>query len=168
MKLGEKLSSKQKALESDSDDDNDEQVNMEGCETVKKNEGSKVSKEIPLILAPSHVENESNPWLSTSVVLPSSEYSKPQAIENNDETSSSSDDDAEQEVIETPIVQEPRVEKKIETIQMPTIVSEKKSSQDEAQTKDLMNIQEAFADDDVVAEFEREKVCYIKLILKEK
>jgi U3 small nucleolar RNA-associated protein 14 len=111
-----------------------------------------------LILAPSHIETEANPWLTTnSPVLPASEYSKPAEIRNEDSSSSESGD--EEKVEEPPnesygvTTSQPK-----EYLNMPTTTKRVEIVQEENHEQHQMNIQEAFADDDVLAEFEKEKV----------
>jgi U3 small nucleolar RNA-associated protein 14 len=133
----------------------------------------KKSTEIPLIIAPSQAEAEANPWLTTnSVVLPASEYSKPTEV-RNEETSSESDDDEDNDVGdkeegEKDQSQEQSTDKNesygvtqaapVDHLQMPVpnkrVEVEPRPQENEHHQ---MNIQEAFADDDVLAEFEKEK-----------
>lgn len=156
LKIGKKLSSKQAEVDSDDDDDDDDETKEIVEETKKK------PTEIPLILAPSHQEAEANPWLTTtgSVVLPASEYSKPMEVQKSDESSSSSESEAEEEEKTTKPSQTEGLKKekpkKDEHLEMPKTTKpiEIKEINDQHQ----MNIQEAFADDDVLAEFEKEKV----------
>ena len=152
------MATKQETIESD---DDDEIAAVPVVPMLKTN-----SNEIPLILAPSQNEIDSNPWLTStsSVVLPSSEYSKPDEIRNDEE--SSSDDDEEIQTQSTDQIEEENLQisstERIteKNLQMPTISktsnSNEKSTLDDQQHR--MNIQEAFADDDVLAEFEKEKV----------
>lgn len=124
----------------------------------------KKTTEIPLILAPSHAESDANPWLTTSAVLPASEYSKPAEV-RNEETSSSSEseeeEEAEAEVVQPPAANESyglttTATKVPEQLNMPTI-TKRVDIEPEKTEEHQMNIQEAFADDDVLAEFEKEK-----------
>jgi len=161
LKIGKKLSSKQAEVDSDDDDDDETKEIVE--ETKKK------PTEIPLILAPSHQEAEANPWLTTtgSVVLPASEYSKPMEVQKSDESSSSSESEAEAEEEEEKTSKPSQTSgltkekpKKDEHLEMPKTTKpiEKKEINEQHQ----MNIQEAFADDDVLAEFEKEKTDLIE------
>lgn len=155
MKLGKKLS--RKAADGDSDDDDDEEPSLKPvAEVLKKN-----PTEIPLILAPSHLENEANPWLTTtaSPVLPASEYSKPNEV-RNEETSSSENEEEEEEqpvIDETYGVTSTTTKEKLpEQLKMP-MTTKRVETVSEEKDEHRMNIQEAFADDDVLAEFEKEK-----------
>ena len=156
LKLGKKLSTK--AVQNDTDDDEDEdEPSLKPAVVVMK----KKPTEIPLILAPSHLENEANPWLTTtaSPVLPASEYSKPSEV-RNEETSSSSESEQEEDE-EKPVVNETygvtsTTEKVPEQLKMP-VPTKRVEKVEEHKEEHRMNIQEAFADDDVLAEFEKEK-----------
>lgn len=164
---------KQAATNSDDEDEDSEteEVLKKAVEPTKKR-----LTDVPLILAPSQLEAESNPWLTTTddPVLPSSEYSKPVEVRNDDQSSSSdSDDDEVQEGdksnTQDQLLQEPTKSKSIygatsqekEHLEMPAMnKSNGKEHQQpqEATRQHQMNIQEAFADDDVLAEFEKDKV----------
>ena len=147
-----------KAAEDDSDDDDDEEPSLKPAAEVSK----KTPTEIPLILAPSHLENEANPWLTTttSPVLPASEYSKPNEVQNEETSSSESEEEGEQE---KPVVNETygvtsttTKEKLSEQLKMP-VTTKRVETVSEEKDEHRMNIQEAFADDDVLAEFDKEK-----------
>ena len=176
MKLGKQLSTKQAATNSDDDDEDSEteEVLKKAVEPTKKK-----LTEVPLILAPSQLEAESNPWLTTTdnPVLPSSEYSKPVEVRNDDQSSSSDSDDDEgadgeaqddeKANTQDQLLQEPTKSKSIygatsqqkEHLQMPAMNKSNGQEQpQEATRQHRMNIQEAFADDDVLAEFEKDKV----------
>ncbi|CAF3447285.1 unnamed protein product [Rotaria socialis] len=169
LKLGKHLRTKQAQDESD-DDDDDEDEDEDAQPASKPGVGIQKKKpiEIPLILAPSQIEAESNPWLTTtgSAVLPASEYSKPNEVRNEDMSSSDSDEEHEKENDENPSQNEPieniesygvtTATKPVEHLTMPD--SMKRIEIELKQTEQhQMNIQEAFADDDVLAEFEKEK-----------
>ena len=96
-------------------------------------------------------------------------------VRNSDESSSESEEEEEEEEREAPPVEEMPTKsnetygvtnekaKKQEHLQMPKInkpaeKTEIDKNKNEAQEQHQMNIQEAFADDDVLAEFEKEKV----------
>ncbi|CAF0886730.1 unnamed protein product [Rotaria sp. Silwood1] len=168
LKIGKQLSSKQAQAESD-DNDEDEEQSSSSKPTVEI--PKKKSTEIPLILAPSQIESEANPWLTTtsSPVLPSSEYSKPSEVRNEDtSSSSSSDDDEDEDEKENPADQTQNGSsenttsygitnpKQSEHLNMPD--NTKRIEIEPKRTEQhQINIQEAFADDDVLAEFEKEK-----------
>ena len=172
VKLGKQLSSKQATMSSDDDDDDDESSSKAAAVKPKAR-----STEIPLILAPSQLEAESNPWLATtgSPVLPSSEYSKLVGVQNDDQSSSDSDDDEkEKEGHDADSAPAPSASstqgssygvtaQSQEHLKMPTTSKPQEANQTlpDAHTDQeyRMNIQEAFADDDVIAEFRKEKVC---------
>jgi U3 small nucleolar RNA-associated protein 14 len=149
------LSTRQAQSDTDDDDDDDEEPSLKPAVEVPK----KKSTEIPLILAPSQMESEANPWLTTtsSPVLPSSEYSKPTEVRNED--TSSSDSEQEEEEIK-PSVNEAygvtTTTKLPEQLNMP-VTSKRVEIEPQQREEHQMNIQEAFADDDVLAEFEKEK-----------
>jgi hypothetical protein len=153
IKLGKQLSKKQAEAESD-----EEEFEKPIAEIPKKK-----STEIPLILAPSQTETEANPWLSTtSVVLPSSEYSKPTEVRNEDTSSSSESENEEGEVEAPPKDELPAsygvtATKPLEHLNMP-IPTKRMEIEPQRTEQHHMNIQEAFVDDDVLAEFEKEKV----------
>ncbi|CAF3837564.1 unnamed protein product, partial [Rotaria magnacalcarata] len=169
LKLGKHLRTKQAQDESDDDDDDDDD-DEDAQSASKPAVGIQKNKpiEIPLILAPSQIEAESNPWLTTtgSAVLPASEYSKPNEVRNEDMSSSDSDEEHEKENDEGPSQNETientesygvtTATKPVEHLTMPD--SRKRMEIEPKQTEQhQMNIQEAFADDDVLAEFEKEK-----------
>ncbi|CAF4251971.1 unnamed protein product [Rotaria sp. Silwood2] len=166
LKLGKQLSTKQAQAESDDNDDDEEDEPSSSKPTVEVQK--KKSTEIPLILAPSQIESEANPWLTTthSPVLPSSEYSKPSEVRNEDTSSSDSDEEEEEKENQTDQTQNESSEnntsygitipKSAEHLNMPD--STKRIEIEPKQTEQhQMNIQEAFADDDVLAEFNKEK-----------
>ena len=174
MKLGKQLSTKKAKTNSDDEDDDDsetEEVLKKAVEPTRKK-----LTEVPLILAPSQLEAESNPWLTTTEgpPLPSSEYSKPTEVRNDDQSSSSdSEDDDQLQGGETDHIEDqpPQESTKAkshygvtsetqEHLQMPSTSKStgKEQQPEEATRQHQMNIQEAFADDDVLAEFEKEKV----------
>ena len=157
------------------DSDDDDELDTMNDESVKStvNTMKKKSGEIPLILAPSQQETESNPWLTTngSAVLPASEYSKPMEVRNSDQSSSSSESEDDENAEEEAPQDEPTLETKTsdgvanqkqEHLTMPkankSLAKETDSKPNETNKQHHMNIQEAFADDDVLAEFEKEKV----------
>jgi len=139
-------------------DDDEEEPSLKPISEIPK----KKSTEIPLILAPSQTETEANPWLTTtnSVVLPSSEYSKPSEVQNDDTSSSESDEEEEKEneKNDPPLNESYGVTttKLPEQLNMP-VTTKRIEIEPEQREEHQMNIQEAFADDDVLAEFEKEK-----------
>lgn len=147
-----------KAAEDESDDDDDDEPSLKPVAEVPK----KNPTEIPLILAPSHLENEANPWLTTttSPVLPASEYSKPSEVRNDETSSSESEEEEEEPVVNETygVTSTPTKEKLPDQLKMP--VTSKRVSEEKDEHR--MNIQEAFADDDVLAEFEKEKTDLIE------
>ena len=160
LKLGKKLSTKQ--AQSDTDDDDDDDDDEEPSLKPVVEAPKKKSTEIPLILAPSQIETEANPWLTTtsSPVLPASEYSKPTEVQNEETSSSDSEEEEEEEV--KPIVNETYgVTKLPEQLHMP-VTSKRVEIEPQQREEHQMNIQEAFADDDVLAEFEKEKTDMIE------
>lgn len=165
MKLGKKLSKKKVEEESDDDDDEEEEEDEDETTTLKPvaDASKKKITEIPLILAPSHAEAEANPWLTTSTVLPASEYSKPAEVKNDEESSSSSESEEEQEQEESKVVQPVATSESYGlTAKVPEQLNMPKTSKsiepgNDKREQHQMNIQEAFADDDVLAEFEKEK-----------
>ncbi|CAF1047253.1 unnamed protein product [Rotaria sordida] len=164
LKLGKQLSTKKAQAESDDDDDDDDDDEQSSSKPIVEI-SKKKSIDIPLILAPSQTESEVNPWLTTSPVLPSSEYSKLVEVQNEDTSSSSSSDSDEQDEKENQTQNESSenntsygitTSKPSEHLNMPD--NTKRIEIESKQTEQhQMNIQEAFADDDVLAEFEKEK-----------
>jgi U3 small nucleolar RNA-associated protein 14 len=112
------------------------------------------------------MESEANPWLTTtdSPVLPSSEYSKPTEVRNEDTSSSESEEEKENEE-EKPSLNETYgvtiTTKLPEQLNMP-VTSKRVEIEVQQREEHQMNIQEAFADDDVLAEFEKEKTDIIE------
>lgn len=170
LKLGKQLSKKQAEADTEDDDDDDDDeaklVTKPSAELTKKKPA-----EIPLILAPSQADGDENPWLTatTSVVLPASEYSKPGEVRNEETSSSDSGDDeeADEDEQEQPV---PNNESygvtqaaQVDHLQMP-VPNKRVEAQPQPQENEhhQMNIQEAFADDDVLAEFEKEKTDMIE------
>ena len=141
-------------------DDDDEELSSKPIPEVSK----KTPTEIPLILVPSQIDTETNPWLTgtttNSSVLPSSEYSKPIEVQNEDTSSSDIIEKIEQDqtkTVENNVTYGITTSKPSEHLNMP--ITTKQTQNEMQQTEQhQMNIQEAFADDDVVAEFEKEKV----------
>jgi U3 small nucleolar RNA-associated protein 14 len=174
------LSAKQAPTNSDDEsmnDDIDQGLTKEPSRSIF-GATAKKSMEIPLILAPSQSESESNPWLATShsSALPSSEFSKPLEVRNDEQSSSSDTDDDEHNDENKDIgnVDKDTDQQASTTnasygvtshvqdhLQMPTVskpLDKQKQQTNETSVQHRMNIQEAFADDDVLAEFEKEKV----------
>ena len=180
VKLGKQLSTKQATIGSDDDDEDDD--NEELSSKVAAVKAKPRSTEIPLILAPSQLEAESNPWLATtgSPILPSSEYAKLVGVQNDDQSSSSSDSDDEKETNgDDPAPAQPASSTQgtsygvtaasQEHLKMPTTSKPQDANQTLPDANNdqehHMNIQEAFADDDVIAEFRKEKVRRSALLL---
>jgi U3 small nucleolar RNA-associated protein 14 len=158
LKLGKQLRTKQAEDES-TDEEDDEEPSLKPMPEIPK----KISTEIPLILAPSQIESEANPWLTTtttSPVLPSSEYSKPTEVRNEETSSSESEaeDEKENEDDKPPPNESYGVTstKLPEQLNMP-VTTKRVAVKPQETEEHQMNIQEAFADDDVLAEFEKEK-----------
>ncbi|CAF0926190.1 unnamed protein product [Adineta steineri] len=179
LKLGKQLSKKQAQDESDDDDDDDDEDDDEPLTKKSVVEiPKKKSTEIPLILAPSHSETEANPWLTTSAVLPASEYSKPGEVRNEDSSSSDSEEEEQEqgdekvEDNENNHSQNESLENKSygitqtkssDHLNMPVTTKRVEITQpQQSNEQHHMNIQEAFADDDVLAEFEKEKTDIIE------
>jgi U3 small nucleolar RNA-associated protein 14 len=114
------------------------------------------------------MESEANPWLTTtsSPVLPSSEYSKPAEVRNEDTSSSESEEEEKENEEQKSSPNETygvttTTTKLPEQLNMP-VTTKRVEIEPQQREEHQMNIQEAFADDDVLAEFEKEKTDAIE------